>query len=58
MVAMFRKLVSRLMGAIPLSIVIIVGLPALMLIGFYVFVGIGESTGWYNPYNDITISDH
>jgi hypothetical protein len=55
---MLRKAASRLMKAIMLLIVMFASMPAFMLLSFFVFVAIGEATGWYRPEDYITMSDH
>lgn len=53
-----RNVASRLVDIALLAVAMVLGVPALMLVAFYVFVGIGEFSGWYRAENDITMSDH
>ena len=53
-----QAVIMSLLRALALTISVIIGLPVLMFVGFYAWVGIGDATGWYNPYSYITMSDH
>jgi hypothetical protein len=51
-----RKVMFRLLNAITLLLAIVVGIPALMIVAFFIFVAIGEQTG--RPTDYFTSSDH
>jgi hypothetical protein len=50
--------VFRLLDAVTLLLAIVVGIPAVMIVAFFIFVAIGEQTGWYRPTDYFTSSDH